>query len=272
MRAETVFTGKERDSETGLDFFGARYMSSAQGRFTSPDPLGANILRVINPQRWNMYAYAVNNPLAFTDPDGRDAIAVNFSKLAGGAGHSAVISVHRDGTATFGEYGPRGGSKPFFPGQYTIRPLQTNVAFASDGTPTSDSYAALLNELAGEEGQPKDSISFAHFKTAEWETAALDAYLEAARQRQLKGDAPFYAVGVNDCRDFCLAGLRTAGVDYGHTANANIPPNWIIGILSGIADSSYTSGEKTTRKPSKHPRPDVKSTICYEGQPGCSAN
>ena len=33
-----LFTGKERDAETGLDFFGARYMSSAQGRFTSVDP------------------------------------------------------------------------------------------------------------------------------------------------------------------------------------------------------------------------------------------
>ncbi len=31
------FTGKERDAETGLDYFGARYMSAAQGRFTSPD-------------------------------------------------------------------------------------------------------------------------------------------------------------------------------------------------------------------------------------------
>jgi RHS repeat-associated protein len=41
------FTGKERDAETGLDYFGARYHSSAQGRFTSPDPISANILRVI---------------------------------------------------------------------------------------------------------------------------------------------------------------------------------------------------------------------------------
>ncbi len=36
------FTGKERDTETGLDYFEARYMSSAQGRFTSPDPLVMN--------------------------------------------------------------------------------------------------------------------------------------------------------------------------------------------------------------------------------------
>ncbi len=35
--ATTQFTGKERDAETGLDYFGARFMASAQGRFTSPD-------------------------------------------------------------------------------------------------------------------------------------------------------------------------------------------------------------------------------------------
>jgi hypothetical protein len=36
-----VLTGKERDNETGLDYFGARYFSGAQGRFTSPDPFSA---------------------------------------------------------------------------------------------------------------------------------------------------------------------------------------------------------------------------------------
>lgn len=39
MGWQAWFTGKERDAETGLDYFGARYMSSAQGRFTSPDPI-----------------------------------------------------------------------------------------------------------------------------------------------------------------------------------------------------------------------------------------
>ena len=38
------FTGKERDAETGLDFFNVRYMSSAQGRFTCPDPFGVAIV------------------------------------------------------------------------------------------------------------------------------------------------------------------------------------------------------------------------------------
>jgi RHS repeat-associated protein len=66
------FTSKERDAETGLDFFGARYMSSAQGRFTSPDPLMATPQRILDPQEWNMYAYVRNNPLRLTDPTGLD--------------------------------------------------------------------------------------------------------------------------------------------------------------------------------------------------------
>ncbi|MCW5966200.1 MAG: RHS repeat-associated core domain-containing protein, partial [Bryobacterales bacterium] len=63
------FTGKERDAETGLDYFGARYLSAAQGRFTSPDPLLSSA-HIAHPQSWNRYAYTLNNPLRFTDPHG----------------------------------------------------------------------------------------------------------------------------------------------------------------------------------------------------------
>jgi RHS repeat-associated protein len=62
-------SGKERDNETGLDFFGARYLSAAEGRFTSPDPL-LNSGRPSVPQSWNRYAYTLNNPLRFIDPTG----------------------------------------------------------------------------------------------------------------------------------------------------------------------------------------------------------
>jgi RHS repeat-associated protein len=63
------FTSKERDNETGLDYFGARYYASAQGRFTSSDPLLASGT-VYDPQSWNRYSYASNNPLRFVDPTG----------------------------------------------------------------------------------------------------------------------------------------------------------------------------------------------------------
>jgi RHS repeat-associated protein len=62
-------TQKERDIETGLDYFEARYYSSTQGRFTSVDPLLESAEREI-PQSWNRYTYVLNNPLLYTDPTG----------------------------------------------------------------------------------------------------------------------------------------------------------------------------------------------------------
>ena len=70
--ADTVrqkFTSKERDSETGLDYFGARYYASTQGRFTTTDPL-LSTGRPIAPQTWNRFTYVLNNPLVMTDPTG----------------------------------------------------------------------------------------------------------------------------------------------------------------------------------------------------------
>lgn len=63
------FTGKERDSESGLDNFGARYNASTMGRFMSPDPLGGH---PDDPQTLNKYAYVRNNPTTLTDPTGLD--------------------------------------------------------------------------------------------------------------------------------------------------------------------------------------------------------
>ena len=81
------FTGKERDAETGLDYFGARYYSAAQGRFTSPDEFPGGIVDpftgqqvslpgplpyadISDPQTLNKYAYVRNSPLRYVDPDG----------------------------------------------------------------------------------------------------------------------------------------------------------------------------------------------------------
>lgn len=64
------FTGKERDNETGLDYFGARYYRASIGRFTAVDPVYTIQENLLDPQRWNRYAYARNNPLRYTDPNG----------------------------------------------------------------------------------------------------------------------------------------------------------------------------------------------------------
>jgi RHS repeat-associated protein len=70
-----LFTGQIRDpesaagTETGLDYFNARYFWATLGRFTSPDPENAGADPAL-PQSWNGYSYALNNPLFFTDPGG----------------------------------------------------------------------------------------------------------------------------------------------------------------------------------------------------------
>jgi RHS repeat-associated protein len=81
------FTSKERDTESGLDYFGARYYSSAQGRFINPDEFtgGPDDLYyfaddasdnptfyadIFDPQTLNKYQYCLNNPLRYVDPDG----------------------------------------------------------------------------------------------------------------------------------------------------------------------------------------------------------
>jgi RHS repeat-associated protein len=66
------FTGKERDAESNLDDFGARYYGSNMGRFTSADPITIKAARLLDPQRLNLYTYVRNNPLHYVDPDGRD--------------------------------------------------------------------------------------------------------------------------------------------------------------------------------------------------------
>jgi RHS repeat-associated protein len=63
------FTGKERDTETGLDYFSARYYGNAFGRFITPDPLMSSG-HPYDPQSWNRYTYVLNNPLRYTDPTG----------------------------------------------------------------------------------------------------------------------------------------------------------------------------------------------------------
>ena len=73
------FTGKERDSESGLDNFGARYDSSSMGRFMSADPTTISLRRMVDPQQWNMYAYVRNNPMVHVDPDGQELHLVIYN-------------------------------------------------------------------------------------------------------------------------------------------------------------------------------------------------
>jgi RHS repeat-associated protein len=71
---EHHFTGKERDAESGNDYFEARYYANSMGRFMSPDWSAkadpVPYAKLEDPQTLNLYAYVTNNPLAKRDLDG----------------------------------------------------------------------------------------------------------------------------------------------------------------------------------------------------------
>jgi RHS repeat-associated protein len=79
---EHFFTGKERDAESGLDYFGARYYASNMGRWMSPDwsvkPEAVPYSSLDNPQSLNLYGYVNNNPLRTFDPDGHNGFTDFF--------------------------------------------------------------------------------------------------------------------------------------------------------------------------------------------------
>jgi RHS repeat-associated protein len=70
VRDPRLFAGKERDTQTGFDYFGARYYGNQTARFITVDPVLNIEEALVDPQRWNRYAYARDNPLRYTDPTG----------------------------------------------------------------------------------------------------------------------------------------------------------------------------------------------------------
>jgi RHS repeat-associated protein len=94
------FTGKERDSETGLDYFGARYYGSTMGRFLTPDwsiqPVSVPYGDFTDPQTLNLYGYTRNNPLNKIDKDGHCIDGVSTT--------ACIVAVFAVATAAYATY------------------------------------------------------------------------------------------------------------------------------------------------------------------------
>ena len=126
------FTGKERDAESGNDYFGARYYASSMGRWLSPDRLNLTDDRVVNPANTlNKYVYGGNNPLKYVDPDGKD-ITVFYEAPSGptSPGHIMFVAANQQtGDAAAMSFGPVHDS------EYGFTPLGSPV----NSTTTFDS-------------------------------------------------------------------------------------------------------------------------------------
>jgi len=149
------FTGKQRDIESNLDDFGARYFSSQWGRWMSPDwaasPEAVPYATLANPQSLNLYAYVGNDPINGEDPDGHARYATGT-----GCGNS-------DPTCTIDDFDDPGhvqadkqASSSFdwqnvvdFAEGY-VQGIAASVTFGAVGAPSqSDSDSSLAGQTAG---------------------------------------------------------------------------------------------------------------------------
>jgi RHS repeat-associated protein len=101
------FTGKERDSESGLDYFDRRHFASTMGRWVTPDRVNVTEDRLLSPTNTlNKYVYGGNNPLKYVDTDGEDITV--FYDQGGTAGHIVLLAYdQQSGNSAVQSFGPQ---------------------------------------------------------------------------------------------------------------------------------------------------------------------
>ena len=174
------FTGKERDSESGLDNFGARYNSSQFGRFMSPDPdnAGADLMA---PQSWNAYSYALNNPLNAIDPTGLD-----FYLACQTSDHSGC------GQVTNGD----GGGKSWVQGQTVNGQFQaTDVDMNEQGNAGAGYHDQFGNQYSGTFDQ-NGGVSFTNTAPG-GATSTGSIFIDGSDRTQLNGSGAFAGITGN---------------------------------------------------------------------------
>lgn len=188
------FTGKERDSESGLDYFGARHYASSMGRWMVPDRLNLTSARLVNPTNTlNKYVYGGNNPLKYIDKDGKD-ITIFYRPPSGASGDYGHIMLGALNQATgkvgFLDYYPAGNVNGLGqgPGAFNTGNMSERAAQNADGK-----FATLTIQTSPEEAQK-----------------VLD--LIGALKN---GSAPDYSALTNNCTTVCEDVLQDLGLDFG---------------------------------------------------------
>ena len=149
------FTGKERDDETGLDYFGARYYANTQGRFTSVDPVKVTKARMLDPQRFNLYAYVRNNPLIYVDPNGEDV--ESYVLLTSGPNYSGYEN--NEHVSNVQTLGPKDYTNGALDGAYLALNVQVNfTAGDSPNNYTPERVAYVVNASVQEGATRSGSV------------------------------------------------------------------------------------------------------------------
>jgi RHS repeat-associated protein len=181
------FTGKERDTETTLDYFGARYYSGGQGRWMSPDRINLTSKRLLNPSSTlNKYVYAANNPLKYVDPNGED-ITVFYRRGVLDTGHVQLTAFNqaKNKVASL-DFVPNADKAKIING--TVQGLA--IPARSPGDMLREGYASLTIRTTPEEAQ----------SVIDW-------------INKFQQSPPSFNLLSSNCTTACVEALRILGID-----------------------------------------------------------
>jgi len=179
------------------------------GTFITPDPLGF----IDGP---SPYAFALNNPVNYSDPMGLDAIAIAFvdylitvdERRVPGLGHAAVITIDDTGYTKYFEYGRYDPARR----GVTKNPGILNVDIGSNGLPTEESLKRMLHAVSKASGEDS-RISAAYFVTDEESTAKMTQYGLECVQRNKDPEREPYSIWSNNCGTFAEDVIEAGGVN-----------------------------------------------------------
>ena len=233
-------------------------MSPAQGRFTSADPTFLNILKVVNPQRWNLYGYGLNNPLRFVDPDGQEAIAIRYpgfvvherSGTAPPLGHGGVVIVDKNGSTHYFEYGRYKG-----PQGETRTQATPPVERDATGEITSESMTNLLRTLSREAGRG-GQVDALVIQTTELQDDVMETYLENRVKQSTDPNRQKYDPVSHNCGTLICDTLRAAHA-------ATVPQRFLLFQTPSDVFNMLWSLYQDSQAVSYDPKTKVTSTITY---------
>jgi RHS repeat-associated protein len=200
------FTGKQRDTETGNDYFGVRYFGSNMGRFMTPDPSSRKLAPQMDPQDWNLYGYARNNPLNSVDPLGAETEVLTLVGHGSGNGqrfnpfgHSAIRISNANGDFVYSADQDKNGDM-------IVQKIPVAMFFHDNGNNYLDSDTFGANPNQSVTGQV---LSIATNGKVE---KALQAYLDGLVQKSAKGEAGKYSKTWNNCATIVMQALFAVGL------------------------------------------------------------
>ena len=133
---DITFTGKHRDKQSNLDYFGARYYYPDAGRFISIDPTA---IEPKSPLSFNRYIYGNNNPYTYTDPDGNSPLIIAGAAAVAGAAIGAGIGAANNGWSGAFYGGITGAASPI---------IATGLYMAAEAGGTAIGLNYLQTQLA----------------------------------------------------------------------------------------------------------------------------